>query len=620
MKQFFLSLKIRVKLLAAFGSILLLSVILILFSIGSINSILKHKSVNEHVDALKLHLETLELAEKEFLYEEYKSEQFLKEQNSEAVSLFQKSYAASKEIIANLENAELTSADKTLTPRLLQTLDSLSVEFNLLVDLLGKRGFRDYGSEGILRSAIHQVENSGFNIDKATMLTLRRHEKDFFLRKDLRYQEEFNNKISDFRSQLQDDPTLSGLIPYLKNYQSEFANVVEIERQIGLKETDGIRGRVKHAFARIRPELEIFRDGIRKRNEAEILQSKITLGILFSVQLIAGLVMAIVYSNLLTKSIKEIRNGMIHLAQGIFPEKLSVRTTEELGQTKLAFNQFVDRLRKATSFAQQLGSGDLTVQYDSNYADDVLARSLIQAQSKLAEADARQYKINWTNQGIAAFNDILKNENENIGSLADKILKQLVQFLGMNQGALYILERTGTDIWLEREATYAYDKKKYHDHRVDVGQGLLGQCVLEGHYIYLKEIPRDYIKITSGLGEATPRNVIVVPLKVRSVVMGVIELASFQHLEQHHVEFIERIAENIATVLSNKKTNEETRRLLDESQQRANALTQQEEEMRQNSEELLATQEEMNRQRKSLEAEINRLRKEISALRQEEFA
>jgi HAMP domain-containing protein len=464
------------------------------------------------------------------------------------------------------------------------------------------------------------VENSGFNIDKATMLTLRRHEKDFFLRKDLRYQEEFNNKISDFRSQLQDDPTLSGLIPYLKNYQSEFANVVEIERQIGLKETDGIRGRVKHAFARIRPELEIFRDGIRKRNEAEILQSKITLGILFSVQLIAGLVMAIVYSNLLTKSIKEIRNGMIHLAQGIFPEKLSVRTTEELGQTKLAFNQFVDRLRKATSFAQQLGSGDLTVQYDSNYADDVLARSLIQAQSKLAEADARQYKINWTNQGIAAFNDILKNENENIGSLADKILKQLVQFLGMNQGALYILERTGTDIWLEREATYAYDKKKYHDHRVDVGQGLLGQCVLEGHYIYLKEIPRDYIKITSGLGEATPRNVIVVPLKVRSVVMGVIELASFQHLEQHHVEFIERIAENIATVLSNKKTNEETRRLLDESQQRANALTQQEEEMRQNSEELLATQEEMNRQRKSLEAEINRLRKEISALRQEEFA
>ncbi len=620
MKDFLSSLKIRAKLLAAFGSILLLSVLLIFFSISSINTILLHKATNEEVDQLKLYLETLELSVKEFLHEDYKSDEFLKSKTSRSAESFRESYRPARSIISDIEGLKLSATDKAITRSLIATLDSLSSDFEKLVKLLERRGFRDYGSEGALRQAIHQVENSGFNFDKVAMLTLRRHEKDFFLRKDLRYQDEFNTGISAFRGQLEADPTLAGLITPIDNYSREFNNVVEIEKQIGLKEQEGIRGKIRNRFAKIRPQLENFSVALIERNESEILRTKIVLGVLFVVQIIAGLLMAIVYSNLLTRAIKEIRDGMQQLAAGVFPDKLLVKTSEEIGQTKIAFNQFVERLRAATSFASKIGTETGIVQYDEKFADDVLADSLIQAQVKLAEAESRQRKINWANQGIASFNDILKKEVDDIEVLSDKIISQLVNTMHANQGALYLLKRDSGEEYLERIATYAYGKKKFDQHRIEVGEGLVGQSVFEGSTLYLKEIPKDFVRITSGLGEATPKNILIVPLKTRLMVMGVIEMASFDLWETYEIEFIERIAENIASILSNQQTALETKRLLEESQQRADVLIQQVEEMRQNSEELQATQEEMKRQRKVLEVEIIALKAELNEARQKNLS
>lgn len=613
MRDFLLSLKIRVKLLAAFGSILLLSVLLIFFSISSINRILSFKEINEEVDGLKLNLETLELSAREFLHEGYKEEVFLKNDSSKALGMFHDGYARSREIILRIEGAALSAEDRQLTLGLLATLDSLAASFDQLVTLLKHRGFRDFGSEGALRTAIHKVENSGFNIDKVAMLTLRRHEKDFFLRKDLRYLDEFNARITDFRKQLADDPALADLIPFVDNYKAEFNNVVTIEKKIGLKNQDGIRGKLQTYFAQIRPRLDTFRARSKDNNEREIFRTRVILSILFIVQIAAGLIMAFVYASLLTRAIKDIRDATQSLAAGVFPPKLAIKTTEEIGQTKMAFNQFVDRLKAATTFAQQMGAGAQEIQYDARYTDDVLAQSLVQARQKLTDAEARQSKINWSNEAVARFNDILQNEQDSIEVLGDKILGLLVKVLQANQAALYLVVRSKEDQFVERIATYAYEKKKFESHRLDIGDGLIGQCALEGSTIYLKEIPRDYVRITSGLGEATPRNVLIVPLKVRAAVMGVIELASFRLFEPYQVEFIERIAENIATLLSNKQTAEDTKRLLAESQRRANELIQQEEEMRQNSEELQATQEEMARQRKVMEDRIRELERKVEA-------
>jgi len=613
MNDFFKSLKIRAKLLAAFGSILLLSVFLIFFSISSINTMLSHKEANEQVDLLKLSFETLNLNAKIFMYEGFKSNDFLQHKQDESVTAFDQNYQNATNLITVINTSDFLN-DRTNTRQLADlrvTLDSIQKEFKALVDLLQRRGFKDYGLEGELRKAIHQLENSGFTFDKASMLTLRRHEKDFFLRKDLKYQIDFNARLQEFRTQLANDPKLTGLVSYLDNYQKEFNNVVAIEKAIGLTEHTGIRGRIRTYFHHIRPRLDEFRRRIKEKNERQILRTKIILGMLFSIQIVAGLVMALVYANLLTKSIKEIRNGMQKLASGIFPENLTVRTTEEIGQTKEAFNQFVDRLRAATIFAERLGTNDEGVHYDQRFSDDVLAVSLIGAHQKLLEAHDRQERIHWANRGAAALGDILKNERDEIDVLADKILKLLVTYLNANQGALYLSVRSQQEGYLERMATYAYGKKKFDSHRIPFGEGIVGQCVLEGSSTYLRDVPKDFVKINSGLGEATPRNVLITPLKANQTVMGVVELASFTYFEKHQIEFIERIAENIATILANKQRAEETRTLLAESQERANALILQEEALRQNAEELRATQDEMERQRHELQNEINSLREKL---------
>jgi transcriptional regulator with GAF, ATPase, and Fis domain len=147
---------------------------------------------------------------------------------------------------------------------------------------------------------------------------------------------------------------------------------------------------------------------------------------------------------------------------------------------------------------------------------------------------------------------------------------------------------------------------------VEIGQGLLGQAYLEKRSIYLKEIPKNYISITSGLGMANPTTLLIVPLKVNEDILGVIELASFHEFSDFEIRFIETIGENIASTLQGIKTNTITKELLAASQQQTEEMRAQEEEMRQNMEELSATQEEMSRKEGEYIRRIEELEKELS--------
>ena len=619
MKEFISRLKIRAKLLIAFGSIVLLSVFLIFFSVRSIDKIILLKGINEEVDALEIYLEKMNHASKEFIYEDFKSSEFASKKNSPAISKFNQSAEQALLILTTLHDLKLANTDQAeIVKSLSVSLENLKISFAQVVDLLKERGFKDSGLEGQLRKAIHHVENSGFELDKAELLTLRRNEKDFFLRKDLKYLNDFNTNLQKFSGSVQESAQkdVPIILQEIENYGKQFNLIVEIETKIGLKESEGIRGSLRKEFDLVMPALIHFKTLVKKTNEQQILNAKIILFLIFFVQLIGGLGLAILYSNLLVKAIKEIRNAMQKLAQGIFPDPLTIKTTEEIGQTKLAFNQFIERLTAATNFAERLGDGQLKAAYPEKYRDDVLAKAIIAMQTKLSEAEERQSKVNWANVGAAQFNNVLKSEGEEVSAMGDKILKLMVSCLNANQGALYVLTKADGEEYLERISTYAYHKKRFVDHKVLIGNGLVGQCFLEKATMYLKEVPKDFIKITSGLGEATPRHVLIVPLKIRENVVGILEIASFEELERHQIEFTEKIAENIAMILTSKQVENETKRLLTESQERANALMQQEEEMRQNAEELHATQEQMERQRMEMLNEIQQLK---SQLRHEEM-
>ncbi|MCK6616652.1 MAG: GAF domain-containing protein [Cyclobacteriaceae bacterium] len=246
-----------------------------------------------------------------------------------------------------------------------------------------------------------------------------------------------------------------------------------------------------------------------------------------------------------------------------------------------------------STYVNELGSGNLTVSLPDNFENKQLLETLHTFRDKLAADREQSEKRQWVNEGLAKFGEILR-AHENLDELGYAVVKNLVEYCNLTQGGIFVV--AGEDnSYLELKGCYAYQRKKFMQKRIDPGQGLIGQCYLEREKILLYKVPNDYVHITSGLGDANPTCLILLPLKTEDSIEGVIEMAGFRRFEPHELEFLEKVCESTATVFKNVKNAERTKRLLQASQEQAEMMRSQEEEMRQNMEELAATQEEMQR-------------------------
>lgn len=280
-------------------------------------------------------------------------------------------------------------------------------------------------------------------------------------------------------------------------------------------------------------------------------------------------------------------------------------TTDEMNDIILSSNKLRDNLGRASKFALSIGEGHFEAKFQPASDYDILGNALVQMRNKLKDVAYQDDKRNWITKGMAHFGEILRS-NQDIKELSNAIISELVSYLNANQGELYFLDETEDQKkYLNLEATYAFERKRIIEKKIHIegrfGEGLLGQSYLLGETIYLNDVPDGYTEITSGLGDATPRSVLIVPLKINEEVEGVLEIASFKEIEPFEVEFVERVAESIASTLRTAKNNQRTKELLTSSQKQRDHLRSQEEEMRQNYEELQATQEEMERRQNELE-------------------
>ena len=228
---------------------------------------------------------------------------------------------------------------------------------------------------------------------------------------------------------------------------------------------------------------------------------------------------------------------------------------------------------------------------------------------EINESRKVEEKQNWVATGIANISEILRQEDDE--SVFNKLLTAIIKYLNANQGGLYLVnEDESGDNYLELVSCYAYDRQKFVNKRIEVGQGLIGQCYLESETLILKEIPEEYINITSGLGDAPPTFIAIVPLKQESTIAGVLEVALFKELEPYQIDFLNKLGESIASFVSTNSLNIKTKKLLEQSQLQMEQLRAQEEEMRQNMEEMQATQEGIHRKEKEYIDRIEELEKE----------
>lgn len=270
--------------------------------------------------------------------------------------------------------------------------------------------------------------------------------------------------------------------------------------------------------------------------------------------------------------------------------------------------------KKLLRFIDDINKGDFTTTIEKNEEaeDDEFVDSLLKLRQKLEEEKENEKIRNWTNEGLAKFSEVLRSGQE-MQVMYDRLISNIVENIEANQGGLYVIDEDEEDEGeksINLVSCYAYSRKKFEERKLKIGQGLLGQTYLEKQTMVLKQIPKDYVSITSGMGEATPNNLLIIPLMVNESVEALLEVASFKEFEPHHVEFLEKLGEGIASTVSTIKVDQKTKTLLTQSQIQTEEIRAQEEEMRQNMEELQATQEEMSRKEQEYVERIEILEKE----------
>jgi GAF domain-containing protein len=289
----------------------------------------------------------------------------------------------------------------------------------------------------------------------------------------------------------------------------------------------------------------------------------------------------------------------------------------EIMQVADGINEVTEHLKDASQFVQEIGKGNLHIDYkelDSRFTPgkNKLADSLIEMQAKLRQMNEEEQRRQWSNDGLAKFVDILRTGGEDIHQLGDKIIAALVAYTRSNQGGLYLMnDDDSNNKFLELISLFAFDIRKFETQKIKPGEGILGQTFLEKETTYLKEMPQEYIRITSGLGGANPKSLLIVPLKIDQTVYGVIELASFHEYLEHEIKFVEKLSETIASTFASVKSAQRNRALLEESNTVTEMMRAQEEEMRQNMEELQATQEEMGRKERDYISKIQQLEQRV---------
>ncbi|MCS7005913.1 MAG: cache domain-containing protein [Cytophagales bacterium] len=313
----------------------------------------------------------------------------------------------------------------------------------------------------------------------------------------------------------------------------------------------------------------------------------------------------------LVKPIKAITISADKVLLGNLNYKSMNIDSAEIKQLDEVFSKLVAFLKDITKVCTAVANGDFTQRVCIRSEKDELGKSVNQMIENLKKAAEEDKIRSWVTEGLAKFGNILR-AGRDIKKLSEDILSNLVKDLELNQGWMFLLnDSDANDEYLELVACYAYDRKKFLKKRVEIGEGLAGQCYLEKSTIYLTKIPDDYAKIKSGLGDCSPSCVLIVPLKFNDKVEGVMELASYNKLKEHEIAFVEKLAENIASTISNLKVNERTKVLLNITQTQAEEIRVQKEEMLQKMEDLRAAYEEIKNKEQEYLQQIAHLRQEL---------
>jgi len=258
--------------------------------------------------------------------------------------------------------------------------------------------------------------------------------------------------------------------------------------------------------------------------------------------------------------------------------------TENVNQ--LAAN-LTTQVRAIAEVATAVTKGDLTRSINVEALGEVavLKDNINEMIRNLKDQTLKNSEQDWLKTNLAKFSRMLQGQKDllTVGRL---ILSELAPVVSAQHAVFYILDSTNEPGRLTLLASYAHKGLDAVGRRLALGEGLIGQCALEKQKILLSNVPPDYIRISSGLGEARPQNIIVLPVVFEGQVKGVLELASLDRFNTTHQALLDQLTESIGIVLNTIEANMRTEDLLKQSQSLAQQLQTRQEELQNTNQEL----------------------------------
>ncbi|MEX2231085.1 MAG: response regulator [Cyclobacteriaceae bacterium] len=332
-------------------------------------------------------------------------------------------------------------------------------------------------------------------------------------------------------------------------------------------------------------EVEDYSMGVITRQAEQELSSS-SANVVRSI-IIAGLVIllifVIVYFTIkgIIQSLNSLKIAADQMAKGNADVVVDIKMKDEIGDLAGSFNRMIVATRAFSSIADTIGKGDYSKAVEVRSEADTLGIALDRMKTNLQQLSKDNEIRTWLLTGNSELNDKMRGEKE-VKTLAQDVIIQLATYLKAKIAAIYLKENGR----LELAGSYAFHHRKDNANVFKPGEGLVGQAALEKKPIVFSEIPDDYIRISSGLGNSIPKNIIVFPFLYENEVKGVVELGTAHEFSELDMRFLQLAADNIGIAFNASQSRTKLKELLEETQRQAEELEVQQEELKQANEEL----------------------------------
>lgn len=261
---------------------------------------------------------------------------------------------------------------------------------------------------------------------------------------------------------------------------------------------------------------------------------------------------------------------------GQMPDVKAVSTMVEFEIITKSLNTLIKKLKTKNNIILELSKRDYNAKFEFD-EKDILGQSILALQNDLlkAEEEAIHYRNTeeqqkWSATGIAKIGTVMRQNTEDIDSLAKNVLKEIIDYVNAVQGALYLYDEEKNRLVLS--ASISYGKQRTKNHEISPYEGILGTILIEKREYYFSQIPENYMFLETGLGYSKPKSLFVFPLLFEDKIYGVVELASLEEFEEYQRNFLLNLAIEIAITISYTEINVQTKKLLIQSNKQAKEL------------------------------------------------